>query len=204
MAGYNEILTGRFNRFLQKLLSMKGPASMNELGSVLTPSVSVFSGVENRYLESWNRFSIATSPTGGVGQQAGVRLRNPAGSNVLGVVEKMYVAATAATLTALIGLGAVGGNLTTVLTGQRLDARTIYGTGAIVPSSDTNTGGGLSPQIGLAQFLANTGADLIQYENQEIPLLPGDALQVTALGTAQQLLVWFEWRERALEDSEVR
>lgn len=204
MAGYNEILTGRFNRFMQKLLSMKGPAALNELGSVLNPSISVFSGVENRYLESWNRFSLATGPTGAAGQQSGVRLRNPPGSNVLGVVEKILVFASGTATTALVGLGPIGGNLTTVLTGQRLDARTIYGTGAIVPSSDTTTGGPLSPQIGLAQMAPNVSYDLIQYENQEIALLPGDALQVTCLQLAQQITVWYEWRERALEDSEVR
>ncbi len=63
MAGYNEILSGRYNRCLQKLLSMKGQASTNELASTIQPNFQFAWGNEMRFLESWNRF--------GIGQQVG-------------------------------------------------------------------------------------------------------------------------------------
>jgi hypothetical protein len=48
----------------------------------------------------------------------------------------------------------------------------------------------------------NTNVDVIVFEDHEITLLPGDALDV-ANGVANQALgVTFWWRERFLEDSE--
>src|SRR6266851_4747570 len=62
MARFNEILVGRYNRSLQKLLSMKGQAVMPQLASELQPTFSFFSGAENRYLESWERFGNRQPP----------------------------------------------------------------------------------------------------------------------------------------------
>jgi hypothetical protein len=57
MAKYNEILTGRYNRFIQKLFSMKGPAPAPQLSSDIAMQMSFFNGVENRYLEGWDCWS---------------------------------------------------------------------------------------------------------------------------------------------------
>src|SRR5438034_3476406 len=88
MARFNEILVGRYNRFVQKLLSMKGDAPVPQLASEFQPIIPTFSGVENRYLEGWDRFSITLSQTAVAAQTNGLQFRNPAGSNVIAVFEK--------------------------------------------------------------------------------------------------------------------
>src|SRR5216684_1967801 len=87
MARFNEINVGRYNRALQKLLGMKGEASVPILASEIAPSFVLPYGVENRYLEQWNRFGLGMNVTATAGNQSAFRLRNPAGSNVIAVVE---------------------------------------------------------------------------------------------------------------------
>ena len=90
MARFNEILAGRFNRALQKFLSMKGGPPAAQLASEIG-AMFVFNrmGADFRYLESWNRYGV-TFTIGGVALNQGTfRLRNPLGSNVIAVVEKL-------------------------------------------------------------------------------------------------------------------
>src|SRR5713226_9548531 len=91
MAIFNEILVGRYNRALQKLLAIKGSPPLRQLGGEMMPVISIFRGVEDRYLESWDRFGIVMQSTGGVGQFPAVRIRNPAGSNIMAVLEKIVL-----------------------------------------------------------------------------------------------------------------
>src|SRR5437899_9254339 len=92
MAGYNEILVGRYNRALQKILSMKGAASMNELASILQPSVSFFYRAEFRYLEDWDRRgAIFDVPAQGAGAASAARIRNPLTSGQIAVIEKILI-----------------------------------------------------------------------------------------------------------------
>src|SRR5207245_11471807 len=92
MARFNEIQVGRYNRFIQKLLQIKGPPSMAQVATEMQPVFQFFNGAENRYLEGWLRYGQAASVTaGGAGTFFMVRLRNPATSNVIAVVEKIVV-----------------------------------------------------------------------------------------------------------------
>src|SRR5260370_12899082 len=84
MAIFNEILEGRFNRGLQKLFAIKGGPPVRQLGGEIMPVHPLRSGVENLWLEGWNRFVAFTDLTTRVGQIVGVRMRNPIGSNVRG------------------------------------------------------------------------------------------------------------------------
>src|SRR5713101_5173625 len=96
MGRFNEILVARYNRYLQKLFGIKGDAPVPILASEIMPSFSLFSGIENRFLESWYRYGIGIDiPAGAAGKNGQVRLRNPSGSNVLGVVEKVTMNSTA-------------------------------------------------------------------------------------------------------------
>ena len=56
MGHFNEILSGRFNRFVQKHFSMKGREGMPTLAADLGMTMSFNSGSENRYLEGWDLF----------------------------------------------------------------------------------------------------------------------------------------------------
>src|SRR5258707_13299714 len=89
MARFNEILVGRYNRFLQKLFSMKGGPPSAQLATEITPNLNLFNGIENRYLESWFRYGAAPGLAAVVGANPGFRFRNPAGSNVIAMVEKL-------------------------------------------------------------------------------------------------------------------
>jgi len=184
---------------------MKGDAVSPQLAGEIQPSFTFPVGVEFRYLEQWNKFSIATQVTevGGVSPTR-FQLRNPAVSNVVGVVEHLVCNSSVALDTVQLSLGTQGADLTAVLTGQRLDRRIQVATGNLIPSSATS-GGPASPQIGLFG-LAPTGEGLqmIYTENQEIPILPGDALVLSPTGVAagSVLTVWTMWRERFLEESE--
>jgi hypothetical protein len=204
VARYNEILAGRINRSLQKLFAMKGDAVSPQLATEVQPGVVLPFGTEFRYLEQWNRYSISTSVTGGAGQFSGVRLRNPSGSNVIGVIEFVLITNQSAAQSVQVGLGPIVGDLATVLTGQRIDARIQASgqAGVLKPSSSTNTGGALSPQIGTMVLATNTPQQLINDAIQEFTLLPGDAMEVDAGVAATTISVWYIWRERLLEESE--
>jgi hypothetical protein len=49
---------------------------------------------------------------------------------------------------------------------------------------------------------ANISQDFILFNDQELTLLPGDALQVNSGQNALTLLISAIWRERSLEESE--
>ncbi len=207
MAVYNEILVGRYNRLLQKLLSMKGPAAMNTLAPEMMAVLALFHGVENRYLEGWDRFATANVvAAGGVGLLSAAQLRNPAGSNVIAVMEGVSVwsAGSGVTFSApKLIVQPSSADLTTinVLTNSRLDAR--GRPQAALINSQTGNFGASPAQVAMERFSAvGTNTDYILFEEQEIPLLPGDRLIVLSDTGNQTLNCNFLWRERFLEESE--
>ncbi len=204
MARFNEILVGRYNRMVQKLLSMKGPATLVGFSDEAVAVFSLFYGVENRYLEGWDRFGVAVgTAAGAAGNRTVWRIRNPGGSNVLIVIEKITI--PSALVQQPVGLiSAVNTDLTSlqVTTGLRFDARGRGQPAAVISFQNGAVVALPTPgnwQVGVA---ANTMADIILFEDQEMPLLPGDALTVFSDVTAQSLTVSCFWRERFLEDSE--
>src|SRR5258707_1317441 len=90
MAIFNEILSGRYNRALQKIFCIKGPPPVRQLAGEIQPSHFFYSGVETRALEEWYRYGLLLSQVAGVGQAA-ARLRNPTGSNRLVVLERILM-----------------------------------------------------------------------------------------------------------------
>src|SRR5689334_14381216 len=91
MARFNEILVGRYNRFAQKLLQIKGDAPVPQLAGDIQLSMPLYSGAENRYLESWDRYGVGVLVAAQVGINSGARLRNPLGANLVIVVERIVV-----------------------------------------------------------------------------------------------------------------
>lgn len=204
MARYNEILVGRFNRSLQKLMSMKGEPPAPQLATEITPSLQLPLGTEYRYLESWNRYGFFILSNASVGAFSGIRLRNPATSGVIAVVEKLSFRVGAVEEVNL-WLGPVATDLTSVNTNmRRLDARTGTIASALVLSTGTNP-----PALGALQLAVydmssnpNTDRDYVLFEDQEFCILPGDAFQIdgSVLNTAIKMNM--QYRERALEESE--
>lgn len=203
MARVNEIFSGRYNRFMQKLFSMKGGPPAPQLASEVQMVHPLFHGVENRGLEGWDRFGILGSATGGAGQNAAVRFRNPAGSGMVAVVEKLTVFITVADNNFLLEQGAAAADLSNLiaLNITRWDARGRSGPTAILSQQPA--------ALGLLQNVKHQAAlgvqvmyDYISSHDQEMPVLPGDAIQLRTVSLNLTLISSWWWRERAIEDSE--
>ncbi len=215
MAVFNEILVGRYNRFLQKVTGIKGPPPSAALAGEIMPVLPLeLFGVENRYLASWERFGFFISAAAVVAQRSALRLRNPPGSNMVAVVEKINVSQFA------------GGTSQTVLAAYnfppppvadftvsanvqaRFDSRG-RPTATLVPSFSSNAGvagGAFFYESVIPQTIPGATAagsiELIQEENQELPLLPGDAITLWGATTGLEINASVWWRERFLEESE--
>jgi hypothetical protein len=206
MARYNEILAGRYNRFLQKLLQMKGGPPAPQLSSEIGAGFVLFNGVENRYLEGWDLFGNFSFRQANPGFNSKVRVRNPVGSNVVAVFQKISIFETAnfqayMLITQQLANLAVVNNTQVGLTmdarTQRLQSQLIWSeqnTDAVLAANKSWQGAGL----------ANSTLDVIWDENQEIPILPGWAIDVVETTANQQVNVGWFWRERPLEESELK
>ncbi len=184
---------------------MKGDAVSPQLAGEIQPGLTFPWGAEFRYLEQWNRFSISgnTTEAGGL-TAAKFRLRNPPGSNVVGVVERLVIQSSLLGDTIFVAQGPIAGDLSTLSTPQRLDARIQAASGVLIPSSFTS-GGPDSPQIGRYKIgAANTMYEQIFDWIQEFTLLPGDGLGLSSatVTAGTELGWWLIWRERFLEESE--
>ena len=203
MARFNEILVGRYNRLIQKLFGMKGDASLFQLSTEMMTVLPMFNGSENRYLEAWDLYGISTSATGGAAQAGACRLRNPAGSNVVAVIQGLLVSAFTSTENFSIFQTQLNADLTTVASSitSRLDARGRSAPTCVV-SATTNYGAVPGVQPFFFALAVATPLQLVQDAVQEIPLLPGNTLDVVDNTPATALSVSFLWRERLLEESE--
>ncbi len=201
MARYNEILVGRFNRALTKLFSMKGEAPAPQLSSDVQAGFVFPLGAEFRYLESWDRFCVQHSFAASLGNTNAYRLRNPAASNAVMVVEKILTCAVTALDTLIVDSLATAIDFTLDnVSIVRLDSRTQRQ--SAMQASSTQAVGPVGNAILLLRQGADTTFDVLSDTQHEIPVLPGSAIQVRSSTANQASLVSFMWRERQLEESE--
>ncbi len=202
MAQYNEILTGRYNRFIQKLFSMKGRPPAPQLSGDIQMQLSFFNGGENRYLEGWNRYMFASNPALGAGIQSASRLRNPANSNVIAVIERVFATSIIAGQVSLEGQ-ATSADISVVAgsPASRLDARGSQAS-VMVRSETTAVLPGTLTVRQVGSFPANSFFDFIVDTIHELPLLPGDAWELENTVANSQMTYCWMWRERFLEESE--
>jgi len=204
MARFNEILAGRYNRFLQKLFQLKGGPPSAQLASEIMPIFPFFSGREHRYLEGWNTFGFSRGE-GAIAAITGVqRLRNPVGSNIIAIFEKIGFA-TVLAAAPILRLQSTNTDLPSVfVVGNKRYDRRGSADSSLITSENSGAGGVLLQ----ARMLGNAGAngfyEFITVGIQEIPLLPGDAIEVDGNAVNQAIvgITWL-WRERSLEDSEL-
>src|SRR5205085_6072826 len=95
MAKFNEILVGRFNTYLLKGMGMKGEPPAPQLAGEIVPSINLFHGTEDRFLEGWQIFAVTSDFTPGVGVFNKFRIRNPVNSGVVAVICSLKVGSTA-------------------------------------------------------------------------------------------------------------
>lgn len=200
MAKFNEILVGRFNRFLQKVLSMKGGPPAPQLATEIGLNIEMFQAddLDYRWTAQIRSFAnLLTSPAVAA-QLSAARLFNPVTSGVVIVLEKITIAGGGNDVTVTRG-PFPGANLAAPVSGANRDARIVGGSAAqlSVSSAAATTGA----NIWLAGAVAT--ADVILDEHQEIAVVPGDQVTVWGLVVNAQIRATFFWRERVLEESEV-
>lgn len=207
MAGFNEILAGRFNRALQKFLSMKGPPPSASLAPEMMPVFPFALTAAEFYLHDWYSFGQATIQTGVAAVHSAIRFRNPLSSGVIVLFESLHTnVATSDTL--FLDYGTTNADLNTVVaTGNQLDAREKMSSGQIgsliVSRSAAVDPAGIQA-VDTIQVLAAVQWQWVPHEDAAIPLLPGDALQFRNNTVNIGLGVGARWRQRPLEDSEVK
>lgn len=197
---------GRWSRRVERYFNMKGGGGLMDVEQTVRVVLPIASGPEDRYLEGWNIFHGSTDVAAVAAQFSRTLLRNPAGSNVVAVVEQF---SSVLPFDYLIVTGQP--NLGTVQAAgaflRRLDARGGFTDATCVLSQDTN-----------ATSIPGTAGVLIKYfapaapqapiqgiltVNQEIPILPGDGLWFVSDTVNTRIAINLRWRERALEASEL-
>jgi len=206
MALYNEILAGRYNRALQKIFGIKGEAPSPQLAGEIAATIGMFYGVENRYVEGWQRFAIAANPgVPAAGNRSAVRIRMPANSGVIGVIERLSFFKGNTTSSPAIMYDSIAKVMPTdsvANTGERsFDSRQQQTNSKPIVSQSINFG-----VLGTVAFFADATSavpfELVWDENQEIVLPPGSQLTVADDTLADAIVVSIMWRERPIEDSE--
>jgi len=200
MARYNEILVGRFNRGLGKLLSIKGDSPSPQVASEIMPVFPIALGTDTDFLFGIDTFGVSIVVGAVAAQLSFTQLFNPSTSGVIAEILHISGVLAAATdvMTIAIGPGTAQGAGATV---ARFDARTKK-----LQSIQITSGASAAPFGSTTAFWASQGpagsAVVPLVPIPRIPLLPGDAL-IIAEGTVNSTIrVNLIWKERVIEDSE--
>ncbi len=204
MARFNEILVGRYNRFLQRLLSMKGGPPAPQLASEIQPQMDVEAlPVELRFLLGWHLYQSTVSQLASAVNASGVQLRNPLASGAVGVITSLQIQVGAGEVLRISQtFGGVTADLTNVFTGQRVDSRA-KANSTLVPSSFApvaDLGGVIFESV---IPINNNPYEFINKEYDAIPMFPGHTIRVVGVAPNTDLRVHFKWRERPIEEGEV-
>jgi len=203
MARFNEILVGRYNRFLQRLLSMKGGPPAPQLASEIQPQMDVEAlPVELRFLLGWHLYQVTISQGAVVGNTSGVQLRNPLTSGMVAVLTSVQISPGATeNIDISQTFGGVTADLTNVFNGQRVDSRA-------KPNSSLSLSSFQAVDLAGLIFIGQIPSPALPYEflNKEydaIPMFPGHTIRIVGSVINTALNVHFKWRERAIEEGEV-
>lgn len=191
----------RLNRWLEKQFNIKGGPTLLDVDGAIRAVIVIASGVETRAHEGWNRYATSASQAAVAAQLSALRFRNPPGSNVIAVFEKITVIASTAADFPRVVLQAGSTDFATPIVSQRADPR-----GQLLPTLIATSGTNATQQGGnfmQGQYVAGGSYDFIQTINQEIVCAPGDSVTLWAETVNLQLIGGFLWRERALETSEL-
>lgn len=212
MARYNEILVGRFARGVQKLFGIKGEVPTASLAGEIGVTHALQSGRENRYLEDWQMYAGRESLGGVAAQDSVVRASNPSNSNIVAVIESMFLFVSSPVngdifleFAATGNNGSLGGSPTPAAFDSRKNPPGTGNNGAALVLSGTNNIGQGNHIVFAEVILPNVNTltnEFINYEQQEIVILPGADLQFRSVTLNISFTVMLRWRERFLEESE--
>ncbi len=198
---YNEIQVGRFLRAFQKYFSMKGTEPREiTLAPEIMPGLNL-PGFEDLFLHfGWNRFGVGFDVAAVAAQNTLFRLRNPAVSNVIALVERASCS-EGATDTFTWELRAQATDLAGVTGPAPLDARQQQTNSSLILSVGNNIAA-VSPFLHRMTGLASTEQFLVAAGEPRIPILPGWALTCSTTTVNVVLQGRLRWMERFLEESE--
>lgn len=212
MGIYNEILSGRFNRFAQRLFAIKAKPPLRQLAGELMTTYEFLSGVEDRQPQGWNRYGAVIAVVGAAGNSATIRITNDIGTKVIAVLEKISVWVTLATVAPVnftnyqpLVSGHVP-NLSSPAGGNAIDFRTAPNAnqfGSVIQISSSQNTNGAGSALAQLNLSANIPQDLILFEDHELTMGPQSLWQVSSNTAANTLNLSVIWRERALEESEL-
>jgi len=205
MAIFNEILVGRFNKAMQRIFGIKASAPLRQLGGEVMPVTTIFRGAEDRYLEGWNRFAWSVQVGPNAAQTNGIRLRNPANSNLIAVIERLSIVSPNGG-NVFLSAGDSNPDLETIAVFAPMPLDNRQGAALSHTSSLVASTSALSPVLQRIIFqtagVTSGENSLIPDENVEIPMLPTRSLTVQQATVNTIIVANFLWRERYLEESE--
>jgi hypothetical protein len=203
MARYNEILVGRYNRFLQRLLSMKGGPPSPQLASEIQPQMDLEAvPVELRFLLGWHLYHQTVQQLASPANTSGVQIRNPLTSGAVAVITSLQISVSAGeTVDISQTFGGVTADLTNVFGGQRADSRAKLNP-VLIPSSFAPVAD-LAGLVFAATIVISNPYEFLNKEYDAIPMFPGHTLRIVGQAVNTDLRVHFKWRERPIEEGEV-
>jgi hypothetical protein len=203
MARLNEILVGRIAKSYQRVFGMKGPVPVATLAPEIMPTHALFHGVEDRYLETWNRYAISVDLGPTAANLNPFRLNNPTNSNTIVVLESILLATGVANVIQ-ITLSNVLPNLGALDTSFSIDFRNPAASMSV--ASHSNAAVAVGSQLKKVQFVGAGSFEVLNDEDQEIALI-STAVAPASITFIQSNVntaytVSLIWRERFLEESE--
>ncbi len=203
MAQYNEILVGRFNRFIQKYFGMKGRPPAPQLSGDIQMQHSFFSGNENRFIEGWNLWGAAGIIAANAANVNSFQFTINGSKGIVAVVEKVTLWTTGVAEEIDISVASLA-DLSTIVPAAPRDTRILLASGssAVVSQQNVSVGSGF---IFSRLFIApNQNNEWILFDDQEFALTPNFAIRFLATVANQNLGYTIFWRERPLEEGEVK
>jgi hypothetical protein len=202
MALQNEILVGRFNRALQKMLGIKGGPPTPQLSPEFVPRFAVPTGQEDAYLWGYDLLAAVSLQAGVAAAQSMAQIRNPANSKVAAEIVRISVNETAVDTATRITTGISSADFAVPDSNASFDPRGRRSGNCVV--THMSAGPTVGSVMGTFAIAANVQTELVPANDKTfLPLLPGAVYQVLMLNSNISLAVTWWWRERPLEESEV-
>ena len=200
---FNEINAGRYNRLLQRLISIKGgPPAATLAGDVLSCLVLEQDAQEWPYLQGIRVLASSGLQVANVGAVSRFRFRNPANSGVLALIDQIwYCVGTLISGVELRNYGTSSSNLTNIATSRARDMRandpTPNNAGACTLSFEA------AAASGVVIYQSGALANVPYLLEPRMVLPPGSAIELAGNTANVQLMMSIWWRERQAEEGEL-
>lgn len=211
MAMLNEILgaAARYNQLLTRKFNITGGAPAPQLTPEIGCELALDPGPEGRVLASELLCSGRGATTGAAANSGSCELANPAGSNLLTVVEQIIViSGSAVTLGIDVGVLTVPIGLPNIPAAGNVVARDTrvpkVGNYTKLPATTIRTGTNTPPVVVVPNLFRSLNAINVPYTyTVPVVLAPGTAVDIIQSDLASSMVVWFSWREVPLAAGEV-